>query len=184
MTKPNPPKFAAKDISRHEAGRPQPSAIAQTHEARPAADIGSIRHEISSLANPQSLQDRVKQRIVRHMKMPMAMLKGIRAKKIKDYKQVKEQEKTEGLLTANHNKQIDVDFYLKKQKKEKFKHLNSDEMSYKFKGVNSRPKHFTKYGSIGGKLKSKTHSAPNDRRNSSSVMTFSKKEIDSINKRK
>ena len=138
-----------------------------------------------------SLKDRVHQRVVRKMKMPMAMLKGIRAKKISDYKALQERQRVEGVLSVNHTKMPDVDFYLKKQKQERLKHLKSEQMNYKYKGVNSRPNDFVR------NLGFKSHKRPDkrsDQKNKNQgggkkeshggvVMNFSKKEIDSINKR-
>lgn len=116
----------------------------------------------------------------------MAMLKGIREKKIRDYKAILDQQRTEGLVSLNHLKMPDVDFYLKKEKKERLKHLRSEEMNYKYKGVNSRRNGFVR--NLGNKQrngnKGQGKANRNEKRQSdgSVVMNFSKREIDAINK--
>lgn len=121
------------------------------------------------------------------MKMPMDMLKGIRAKKIKDYKELQERQRVEGIVSINHTKMPDVDFYLKKEKKERLKRLHSEEMTYRYKGVNSRPNHFVRapgFKNKGGKSGPKEKGSKGKKLDShgSVVMNFSKKEIASINK--
>lgn len=115
------------------------------------------------------------------------MLKGIRAKKISDYKAAIEKRKVEGVISSNHQKVPDVQFYLDKVKKEKFKHLRSEEMSYRYKGVNARPNDFVRslgnkrFGGKGKQQSRQSKPGPKDQRGSV-VMNFSKKEIDAINK--
>ena len=53
---------------------------------KPSFSFKQTLHEMKQLVNTKSLFDRVKERKVKNMKMPMNMLKGIREKKIKDYK--------------------------------------------------------------------------------------------------
>ena len=103
-------------------------------------DFRGTLHAASQLVNTQSLMDRVKERKVKQMKMPMSMLKGIREKKIKMYKEQLERNKREGVTFSTSDKKIDVDFYLEKKRKENFKNLLGEEKSYKFRGMNDDQK--------------------------------------------
>ena len=127
----------------------------------------------------QQLLERTKKRKVQSMKMPMDMLKGIRKKKIQDYKAQQERQKQHG-FTSNE-KEIDVDFYLKKVKAEKFKNLHTEEKSYKFKGVNDRS-NFQKKSFFKSKNSSGSGSG-GSKPNHEGFMKISKRDIFSVNKK-
>ena len=135
--------------------------------------------DANKLVETKTLAEKVKERKVKSMKMPMQMLKGIREKKIKLYKEQKERLRRDPGLSVVE-KPIDVDFYLKKQHKKKYKNLLTEEKSYKYSDmVRKQPNHGNKDKYRHGKGRGKDQ---NKGRNEA-VLKFSKREIESINGR-
>ena len=67
--------------------------------------------------------------------MPMVMLKGVRQKRVKKFKEQKETNRNLGIHYNSKDKEFDVDFYEKKRKDKKMKNLKTEDKSYKFGGA-------------------------------------------------
>ena len=121
-------------------------------------------NEINKMLNPNSLADQIKKRRLAKQKMPMNMLKGVRNKRIKNYKAQVESKRQQGILFDSMSKNFDVDFYHLKKQRKKFAHLLTEEKSYKYAGVVQQEQRRRK-----GRYEEK-----------SGIMTFSAKDIKAI----
>ena len=112
----------------------------------------------------------------KNQKMPIYMLKGIRAKKVRKFKEQETQNAKEGVLYSSMQEKINVDFWEKKKTEKKFKNIiGNEQLSYKFKGALDK-------GPVKHDPKQKTPGNMNFNQKSG-MMFIDKKMIDSINKR-
>lgn len=132
-------KLAKKRKEKKEKGKGKPNKSAQGTSNKRAqkltADFSETINDIHRLLGKNDLNKIIHKRVVKKQKMPMVMLKGVREKRIRKYKEQEQSNREQSILYNPEDKEFDVGFYKDKMFKKNWSNLLKEDKCYKFKGA-------------------------------------------------